>query len=126
MSRTTIAVAFLIACLTAGIFSLVYVDKSCNKMVKTIENAESFVINKDAENAEKALTMVNNLWQKNRPLLNILTGQGEIWEVHKYLSHANYFYKCGDYQTALTNLQECKEYLQRIITYYKPSLTTIF
>ncbi len=125
MSRTAIAFIFLIICLISGIFSLVYVEKSCNRIISTIEQTESAVIKQNTEKASENFAVTVNLWETKRPVLNIMLGKCETSEVHKYLNNASYFYKRGDLQTALTNLQECKEYLKRIIICYRPTLSTI-
>ncbi len=126
MNRPKVAFIFLGISLILGIFSLSYIEYSCTKMIEKIDQAETSLIKENHTEAEEQFIELIDLFEKHRPVLNLLTGQGETLEIRGSLNTAIYFLNCKDYPTALLHLQECKTGLNKIIAGNEPTLTTIF
>lgn len=126
MNRPKLAFIFLGISIILGILSLSYIEYSCSEMIEKIAQAETSLIEEKPEEAQKLFIELIDLFEKHKPVLNLLTGQGETLEIRSDLNTAIYFLNCKDYPTALLHLQECKADLNIIIAGNEPTLTTIF
>ena len=126
MNRPKLAFIFLGISIILGILSLSYIEYSCSEMIEKIAQAETSLIEEKPEEAQKIFIELIDLFEKHKPVLNLLTGQGETLEIRSDLNTAIYFLNCKDYPTALLHLQECKADLNKIIAGNEPTLTTIF
>lgn len=126
MNRPKLAFIFLGISIILGILSLSYIEYSCSEMIEKIAQAETSLIEEKPEEAQKMFIELIDLFEKHKPVLNLLTGQGETLEIRSDLNTAIYFLNCNDYPTALLHLQECKADLNKIIAGNEPTLTTIF
>lgn len=126
MNRPKLAFIFLGISIILGILSLSYIEYSCSEMIEKIAQAETILIEEKPEEAQKMFIELIDLFEKHKPVLNLLTGQGETLEIRSDLNTAIYFLNCKDYPTALLHLQECKADLNKIIAGNEPTLTTIF
>lgn len=126
MNRPKLAFIFLGISIILGILSLSYIEYSCSEMIEKIAQAETSLIEEKPEEAQKLFVELIDLFEKHKPVLNLLTGQGETLEIRSDLNTAIYFLNCKDYPTALLHLQECKADLNIIIAGNEPTLTTIF
>ncbi len=126
MNRPKLAFIFLGISIILGILSLSYIEYSCSEMIEKIAQAETSLIEEKPEEAQKMFIELIDLFEKHKPVLNLLTGQGETLEIRSDLNTAIYFLNCKDYPTALLHLQECKADLNIIIAGNEPTLTTIF
>ena len=126
MNRPKLAFIFLGISIILGILSLSYIEYSCSEMIEKIAQTERSLIEEKPEEAQKMFIELIDLFEKHKPVLNLLTGQGETLEIRSDLNTAIYFLNCKDYPTALLHLQECKADLNIIIAGNEPTLTTIF
>lgn len=126
MNRPKLAFIFLGISILLGVFSLVYIEYSCTEMMNKTTQAEISLIKKDHTEAEKQFIELIDLFEKHKPVLNLITGQGDTLEIRGDLNTAIYFLNCKDYPTALLHLQECKSDLNKMIAGNEPTLTTIF
>lgn len=126
MNRPKLAFIFLGISILLGVFSLVYIEYSCTEMMNKTTQAEISLIKKDHTEAEKQFIELIDLFEKHKPVLNLITGQGDTLEIRGDLNTAIYFLNCKDYPTALLHLQECKADLNKMIAGNEPTLTTIF
>ena len=126
MNRPKLAFIFLGISILLGVFSLVYIEYSCTEMMNKTTQAEISLIKKDHTEAEKQFIELIDLFEKHKPVLNLITGQGDTLEIRGDLNTAIYFLNCKDYPTALLHLQECKADLNKMIASNEPTLTTIF
>lgn len=126
MSRPKLAFIFLGVSIIAGLFSLIYIEYSCAEMINKTTQTEMSLITENHADAEKQFTELIDLFEKHRPVLNLLLGQGDTLEIRGDLNTAIYFLNCKDYPTALLHLQECKADLNKIIAGNEPTITTIF
>ena len=126
MNRPKLAFIFLGISILLGVFSLAYIEYSCTEMMNKTTQAEISLIKKDHTEAEKQFIELIDLFEKHKPVLNLITGQGDTLEIRGDLNTAIYFLNCKDYPTALLHLQECKADLNKIIASNEPTLTTIF
>ena len=126
MNRPKLAFIFLGISIILGILSLSYIEYSCSEMIEKIAQAETSLIEEKPEEAQKTFIELIDLFEKHKPVLNLLTGQGETLEIRSDLNTSIYFLNCKDYPTALLHLQECKADLNKIIAGNEPTLTTIF
>lgn len=126
MNRPKLAFIFLGISIILGILSLSYIEYSCSEMIEKTTQAEVSLIEEKPEEAQKMFVELIDLFEKHKPVLNLLTGQGETLEIRSDLNTAIYFLNCKDYPTALLHLQECKADLNKIIAGNEPTLTTIF
>ena len=126
MNRPKLAFIFLGISILLGVFSLAYIEYSCTEMMNKTTQAEISLIKKDHTEAEKQFIELIDLFEKHKPVLNLITGQGDTLEIRGDLNTAIYFLNCKDYPTALLHLQECKSDLNKMIAGNEPTLTTIF
>ena len=126
MNRPKLAFIFLGISILLGVFSLAYIEYSCTEMMNKTTQAEISLIKKDHTEAEKQFIELIDLFEKHKPVLNLITGQGDTLEIRGDLNTAIYFLNCKDYPTALLHLQECKADLNKMIASNEPTLTTIF
>lgn len=126
MNRPKLAFIFLGISILLGVFSLAYIEYSCTEMMNKTTQAEISLIKKDHTEAEKQFIELIDLFEKHKPVLNLITGQGDTLEIRGDLNTAIYFLNCKDYPTALLHLQECKADLNKMIAGNEPTLTTIF
>ncbi len=126
MNRPKLAFIFLGISIILGILSLSYIEYSCSEMIEKIAQAETSLIEEKPEESQKMFIELIDLFEKHKPVLNLITGQGETLEIRSDLNTAIYFLNCKDYPTALLHLQECKADLNKIIAGNEPTLTTIF
>ncbi len=126
MNRPKVAVIFLGISIILGIFSLSYIEYSCTEMIEKIAQAETSLIEEKPEEAQKLFIELIDLFEKHKPVLNLLSGQGDTLEIRSDLNTAIYFLNCKDYPSALLHLQECKAGLNKILAGNEPTLTTIF
>ena len=126
MNRPVLALTFLVVSIIIGIASLCYIEYSCTEMIEKTTQAETCLIQKNPTAAQKNFVELIDLFEKHKPVLNLILGQGDTLEIRGDLNTAIYFLNCNDYPTALLHLQECKADLNRIIAGNEPALTTIF
>ena len=126
MNRPKLAFIFLGISIVLVIFSLTYIEYSCSEMINKTTQAEMCLIKENHLESEKQFTELIDLYEKHKPVLNLLLGQGDTLEIRGDLNTAVYFLNCKDYPTALLHLQECKADLNKIIAGNEPTLTTIF
>lgn len=126
MKRPLIATLFLVVCIVLGVVSLAYVEYSCSTLIKQVEFAEECLMTRNSNAAQTSFIELIDLFEKHRPILNLISGQGDTIEIRGDLNKAIYFLNYGDYETALLHLQECKSDLNKMIASNEPTLTTIF
>ncbi len=126
MKRPLIATLFLVVCIVLGVVSLAYVEYSCSALIKQVEFAEECLMTRNSTEAQTSFIELIDLFEKHRPILNLISGQGDTIEIRGDLNKAIYFLNYGDYETALLHLQECKSDLNKMIASNEPTLTTIF
>ena len=126
MNRPKMAFIFLGSSILIGIVSLIYIELSCTEMIEKTTQAEISLIKENHPEAEKNFIELIDLFEKHKPALNLILGQGDTLEIRGDLNTAIYFLNCKDYPTALLHLQECKADLNRIIAGNEPTITTIF
>ncbi|MBO5896627.1 MAG: DUF4363 family protein [Clostridia bacterium] len=126
MNRPKMAFIFLGSSILIGIVSLIYIELSCTEMIEKTTQAEISLIKENHPEAEKNFIELIDLFEKHKPVLNLILGQGDTLEIRGDLNTAIYFLNCKDYPTALLHLQECKADLNRIIAGNEPTITTIF
>ncbi len=126
MNRPKLAFIFLGISIILGILSLIYIEYSCAEIMDKTTQAEMSIIEENHAEAQKQFIELIDLFEKHRPVLNLLTGQGETLEIRGSLNTAIYFLNCKDYPSALLHLQECKAGLNKILAGNEPTLTTIF
>jgi hypothetical protein len=126
MKRPLIATLFLVVCIVLGVVSLAYVEYSCSTLIKQVEFAEECLMTRNSNEAQTSFIELIDLFEKHKPALNLILGQGDTLEIRGDLNTAIYFLNCKDYPTALLHLQECKADLNRIIAGNEPTITTIF
>lgn len=125
MRRTITAIIILILSVSVGIFSYFFVKNTCNQAVSGIEEVLHSAVTEDAEEVNLFSVQTNRNWNKKVFLLNILIGREYTREVSKYLNKITYFSENLDYDSVITNAEDCKAELVHIIESNEPDLSTI-
>ncbi len=125
MGRFKIAIAILIVTLIIGILSTVYITYTCGNLVESLNTVITFVRKKDSNKTAIELQKAIDEFEKMRPVLNVLIGQGETNEIRGDLNKAIFFTNIKSGESALLYLEECKMDLNRIITSTLPTISTI-
>ncbi len=126
MKRPIVATIFLVISILLGVVSLAYTEYSCSSLIAQVEKAEKNIKAQNNSEAQKSFIELIDLFEKHKPVLNLLSGQGDTIEIRGNLNKAIFFLNCGDYDSSLLHLQECKTVLNKIITSNEPTLTTVF
>lgn len=126
MNRTLVASLLLACCILIGIMTLTYIEHTCADMIEITDDTISAILTENQVQLEKSISQSIKLLEKNRPFLNIITGQDETIELRGNLNKAIFFCNCKEYDTAVLHLQEYKTTLNRIISSNEPTISTIF
>ena len=125
MTRFKIAIIILISAVALSIASLVFIQSTCSQLIDTLDSVILNITDKNKTQAIASLNQAIEFYEKIKPVLNILVGQGEAIEIRGDLNKAIFFINMKDFQSAVLYLEECKTDLNRIIVSNTPSLSTI-
>lgn len=125
MTRFKTAILILVISGTLGVFSLVFTQTTCGRLVDKLDEVIINIIKKDKDTTVKNLDDAVEYFEKIKPFLNILEGQGETIEIRGNLNKAIFFVNAKNYESAVLYLEECKNDLNRIIVSNIPSISTI-
>ncbi len=125
MKRFRIAVMILVLTIVAGIASTYYIDRSCAHLIDRLNLVLVDVGAGEKESSAKKLQYVIDEFEKIKPFLNVLVGQGETTEIRTDLNKSVFFINTENKDAAILHLQECKMDLNRIITTNFPTISTI-
>ncbi len=125
MRRTVTAVLILIFSLSVGVFSYIFVKNTCNQAVSGVEEIIQSALTEDAEEVNRLSVQTNRSWNEKVFLLNILIGRKYTGEVSKYLNKIKDFSENADWDSVITNAEDCKAELVHIIESNEPELSTV-
>ncbi len=125
MKRFKIAVVILITVIAVSIVSTMYISYVCEDLIENLNTVIKYVRLKDLDNTAIELQNVIDKFEKARPFLNVLLGQGETNEIRGDLNKAIFFINMKSSESSLLYLEECKMDLNKIITGNLPSISTI-
>ena len=125
MTRFKTAILILIISGILGVFSLVFTQTTCGRLVDKLDEVIINITKKDKNSTVENLDDAIEYFEKIKPVLNILEGQGETIEIRGNLNKAIFFVNAKNYESAVLYLEECKNDLNRIIVSNIPSISTI-
>ena len=125
MKRLIAAILMLVISIGIGITSLVCVRKNCNEAIQGLEGILQNAVTENKEEVNRLAVQVNEQWEKEKFLMNILIGQGQTNEIKKKLDIIIYFTQIHDYESVILFSEECKGDLMNIIVSNEPNLSTI-
>lgn len=126
MRRTVTAIIILLFSLTIGIFSYFFVKNACNQTISGVEEVMQSALTEDTEAVNRFSVQANRIWQNKVFLLNILIGREYTGDVSKYLNKITYYSEIADWDSVITNSEDCKAELTHIIQSNEPDLSTVF
>lgn len=126
MRRTVIAFIILILSVGMGIFSFIFVKNTCNEAITGIEEIMQSAVTENREEVNQISVQTNREWKEKVFLLNILIGKADTGEVEKLLNKIVFFAERADYESVISNAEDCKEELAYIIESNEPKLSTVF
>lgn len=125
MKRLIIAILMLVISIGIGVSSLIFVKKACNEAIQGLDGILQNAVTESKDEVNRLAVQVNEQWENEKFLLNILIGQGETNEIKKELDIILYFTKIRDYDSVILFSEECKGDLMNIIVSNEPNLSTI-
>ena len=125
MTRFKTAILILIISGVLSVFSLIFTQTTCGRLVDKLDGVIINIIKKDKDTTVENLDDAIEYFEKIKPFLNILEGQGETIEIRGNLNKAIFFVNAKNYESAVLYLEECKNDLNRIIVSNIPSISTI-
>ncbi len=125
MTRFKAAILILIISGILGVFSLVFTQTTCGRLVDKLDEVIINITKKDKNSTVENLDDAIEYFEKIKPVLNILEGQSETIEIRGNLNKAIFFVNAKNYESAVLYLEECKNDLNRIIVSNIPSISTI-
>lgn len=125
INRPFISLLLLISAISIGLFSLIYIEKNCTEMIDMLDMTIEASQNSDSAVVQSRLNKTTEKWEKMRPVLNIIVGQGDTNEIRRNLDIAIFFYYYGDTDSMILYIKECKMALNKIIVSNEPTITTI-
>ena len=126
MRRTITAIVILIASFSIGVFSHFFVKNACSQAISGVDEILENAVTQDKEGVNQLCVQLNTIWNKKVFLLNILIGREYTNEVSKHFNKIVYFSENADYDSVITNAEECKAELVNIIRSNELDLSTIF
>ena len=126
MKRLVIAILMLFISIGIGVLSLTCVKRTCNEAIQSLDEILQNAVTENKEEVNRLAVQVNEQWEKEKFLLNILIGQGATNEIKKELEIILYFTQIRDYDSVILFSEECKGDLMNIIVSNEPNLSTIF
>lgn len=125
MNRFKIAILILVVCVALSFASLCFIENSCGKMIDKLDEVIVHLAKKNVNGAIEKLDDSVEYFEKIKPFLNILEGQGETIEIRGDLNKAIFFMNAKNYESAILYIEECKTDLNRIIVSNIPSISTV-
>ena len=125
MTRFKTAILILIISGVLSVFSLIFTQTTWGRLVDKLDDVIINIIKKDTDTTVENLDDAIEYFEKIKPFLNILEGQGETIEIRGNLNKAIFFVNAKNYESAVLYLEECKNDLNRIIVSNIPSISTI-
>ena len=125
LNRPLIGIILLVVAIAISIFSLVFIETNCGELIDMLNETATVVQEKNADKTTENLTAVVEKWEKIRPVLNIIIGQGETNEIRSELNKIIFFANIGDFETTLLYIEECKTDINKIIAGNEPTISTI-
>lgn len=125
MNRFKISIIIIVVSICLGIFSFAFIQITCGRLIEKMDEIIVNIRKKDAESASQNLQETIEYFEKIKPVINILEGQGESIEIRGDLNKSIFFFNTKDYESAILHLEECKTDLNRIIVSEIPSISTI-
>ena len=125
MNRFKIAVFILVISVLLRVSSLIFIQTTCEKMTDKLDSVISGIAQSNINDAVTRLDDSIEYFEKIKPFLNLIVGQGETIEIRSNLNKAIFFVNMKDYESAILHLEECKTDLNRIIVSSIPSISTI-
>ena len=125
MNRVKIAVFILVISVLLSVASLIFIQTTCEKMTDKLDSVISGIAQSNINDAVTRLDDSIEYFEKIKPFLNLIVGQGETIEIRSNLNKAIFFVNMKDYESAILHLEECKTDLNRIIVSSIPSISTI-
>ena len=126
MRRTITAIVILIASFSISVFSHFFVKNACSQAISGVDEILENAVTQDKEGVNQLCVQLNTIWNKKVFLLNILIGREYTNEVSKHFNKMVYFSENTDYDSVITNAEECKAELVNIIRSNELDLSTIF
>lgn len=125
MNRVKIAVFILVISVLLSVASLIFIQTTCEKMTDKLDSVISGIAQSNINDAVTRLDDSIEYFEKIKPFLNLIVGQGETIEIRSNLNKAIFFVNLKDYESAILHLEECKTDLNRIIVSSIPSISTV-
>ncbi len=125
MNRFKISIIIIVVSICLGIFSLLYIQSTCGRLIEKMDEIVVDIRKSDTANASQNLQEAIDYFEKIKPVINVLEGQGESIEIRSDLNKAIFFFNTKDYESAILHLEECKTDLNRIIVSNIPSISTV-
>ena len=125
MNRFKISIIIIVVSICLSIFSFAFIQITCGRLIEKMDEIIVNISKKDAQSASQNLQETIEYFEKIKPVINILEGQGESIEIRGDLNKSIFFFNTKDYESAILHLEECKTDLNRIIVSEIPSISTI-
>ncbi|WP_024831413.1 DUF4363 family protein [Ruminiclostridium josui] len=110
----TIVVSLVLIIIVSGVLSLCYLNRSCEKLEKTVNSAGLFIQSKQWDSAEKLLQNFASDWDKTKFGWSILLDHFEIDNIDNSYTKTKKYVESKDYSSALAELEALKEYINHI------------
>ena len=125
MKRLVVAIAILVISVGIGAASLICIKRCCNEAIDGLDGILQSIVTENKEEVNRLAVQVNEQWNEEKFLMNILIGQGQTNEIKKELEIILYYAQIQDYQSVVLFSEECKGDLKNIIVSNEPNLSTI-
>lgn len=110
----TVVVSLVLVIIISGVLTLSYLNRSCEKLEKTVTSAGLFIQSKQWDSAEKLLNDFESDWNKTKYSWAILLDHFEIDNIDNSYTKTKKYVESKDYPSALAELEALKEYIKHI------------
>ncbi len=125
MKRPVIAIILLVAAVAIGITSLICIERSCDKMIASLDEILENAVAENTEEVNRLSALANSQWEKEKSLLNILIGLQDTNDVKTNMHKIAYYAELGDLPSVILYGEECRVTLLRIKASVEPNISTI-
>ncbi|EPR10822.1 DUF4363 family protein [Ruminiclostridium papyrosolvens] len=110
----TVVISLVLVIIISGVLTLYYLNRSCERLEKTVNSAGLFIQSKQWDSAEKLLNDFASDWDRTKFGWAILLDHFEIDNIDNSYTKTKKYVESKDYPSALAELEALKEYIKHI------------
>lgn len=124
MTRIKISIGILCLLIIMSIFSGIWIDNRCKKIIESINTVSSYAEKKDIESAKTAVAELEKIWSDFRVKASIIIKNEKLSEIDRISSRISYLLKNKSDELD-SELKELKSMIELLKNSEIPILTSV-